>query len=135
MIPCPVRITTIFIWPAHTKAVRPTRASWNGNSWIDDYKDVGQEIIDSVRQSGQSGTKASSSTNQTLLLIAFILNVLTCVGFAIALFPLLWMVPMTVHSWKIYKGETASTTTFNVCTLLFLNLISGILLLIATDNA
>ena len=114
----------------------PGRARyWNGSGWTDEYRDVSQETIDSVRRARRGDARTSSSTNQTLLLVAFILNVLTCVFAAFALLPLLWMVPMTVHSWKIYKGKASSTTTFNVCTLLFLNLISGVLLLIATDNA
>ena len=42
-----------------------------------------------------------------------------------------WMIPMTVISWGIYKGTRANTVAFGVCTLIFVDLISGILLLIS----
>ena len=46
-----------------------------------------------------------------------------------AIIPLAWMIPMTVHSWGIYKGTKDNTVCFGVCTLLFVSLVGGILLL------
>lgn len=48
---------------------------------------------------------------------------------------LAWMIPMTVYSWRLYTGERPNTTTFAVCTLIFVNLISGILLLVSDKDA
>jgi hypothetical protein len=48
-----------------------------------------------------------------------------------ALIPLAWIIPMTVITWKIYKGKSENSVAFGVCTLLFVNMVSGILLLCA----
>lgn len=50
------------------------------------------------------------------------------------LIPLIWWIPMTVHTYKIYKGSKPNTVAFGVCTILFLNLVSGILLLCSTKG-
>ncbi len=76
-----------------------------------------------------------SSTDQTLRLINFILCVISCVASCWLIVPLAWMVPMTVHSWGIYKGTKANTVAFGVCTLIFTNLIGGILLLVSKKDA
>ena len=48
----------------------------------------------------------------------------------ISLIPLAWQIPMTVHVFKARARGTAIGTAFKVCTLLFVSLISGILLLV-----
>ena len=75
-----------------------------------------------------------TSQDRTLRLIAFILNILSCIGWCWLIFPLAWMVPMTVMSWNVYRGKRANTVAFGVCTLIFLDLISGILLLISNKD-
>lgn len=75
-----------------------------------------------------------TSQDRTLRLIAFILNIVSCVSVAYFIIPLAWMVPMTVYSWNLYKGKRPNTTAFGVCTLIFLNLVSGILLLVSNKN-
>lgn len=75
-----------------------------------------------------------TSQDQTLRLIAFILNVISCVAFCWLVVPLAWLIPMTVHTWGIYKGNKANTVAFGVCTLLFANLIGGILLLVSKKD-
>lgn len=75
-----------------------------------------------------------NDTKRTLSLVNFILCVITCVGVGWTIIPLIWMTPMTVHSWGIYKGAKLNTTTFGVCTLLFVNLVGGILLLVADKD-
>lgn len=67
-------------------------------------------------------------------LAAFILNLITTITCGILLIPLIWMIPMTIKSYKIYKGEEEITTGFAICDLLFVDIISGILLLIAQDE-
>lgn len=48
--------------------------------------------------------------------------------------PLTWMIPMTVHSWGIYKGTKPNTVAFGVCTFIFVSRIGGILLLVADKD-
>ena len=76
-----------------------------------------------------------TETDRTLRLIAFILNIVSTVCAGMLIIPLAWMIPMTVHSWGIYKGTKKNTVAFGVCTLLFLDLISGILLLCSKKDA
>lgn len=47
---------------------------------------------------------------------------------------LAWLIPMTIKSYKIYKYNEVPSVAFGVCTLLFVNLISGILLLVSTSD-
>ena len=52
----------------------------------------------------------------------------------IFLIPLAWFIPMTVHTYALYKGKKANTVAFGVCSLLFLGLVPGILLLCSTKE-
>lgn len=72
--------------------------------------------------------------DETLRLINFILCILSCIAICWAVIPLAWAIPMTVHSWGIYKGTKPNTTAFGVCTLIFVNIIGGILLLISNKD-
>lgn len=83
----------------------------------------------------QASTATSvTDSDKTLRLIAFIFNIISCVTFGWIIIPLAWMVPMTVISWGTYKGTKKNTVAFGVCTLLFLNIISGILLLVSKKD-
>lgn len=75
-----------------------------------------------------------NDTKRTLSLVNFFLCVVTCVGVGWTIIPLIRMIPMTVRSWGIYKGAKPNTTAFGVRTLLFVNLIGGILLLVADND-
>lgn len=72
--------------------------------------------------------------DRNLRMAAFIFNLLTTVSVGWALIPLAWMIPITVISWRVYKGTRQSTVLFSIMTLLFNNIVSGILLLIADNN-
>lgn len=67
--------------------------------------------------------------DKTLRLINFIFCIISLVATCWAVIPLAWMIPMTVHSWGIYKGTKPNTAGFGVCTLIFVTLVGGILLL------
>ena len=82
---------------------------------------------------GGAGTQADSM-DQTLRLIAFVFAVLCTVSVCWAIIPLAWMIPMTVHCWGIYKGTKPNTVAFGVCTLIFLSLVGGILLLVSKKD-
>lgn len=81
-----------------------------------------------------TGVYPMTSQDETLRLINFILCILSCIAVCWAVVPLAWMIPMTVHSWGIYKGTKPNTTAFGVCTLIFLNVIGGILLLVSNKD-
>lgn len=66
-------------------------------------------------------------------LAAFILCILSTIAMGWMLIPLLWCIPMTMKVYKAYKGEETLTAGFNVCVLLFVDLIAGILLLCDND--
>ena len=75
-----------------------------------------------------------TDTDRTLRLINFILCLLSTIVCALAIIPLCWMIPMTVISWGIYKGKKRNTVAFGVCTLIFVNVIGGILLLCSNKD-
>ena len=79
-------------------------------------------------------TYSMTSTDEALRLANFVLCVISCVCWAPAIIPLAWVIPMTVHSWGIYKGKQPNTIAFGVCTLIFVNLVSGILLLVSNKD-
>lgn len=127
---------------------------WNGDAWTDDYREAPPAAEPQVQSPQYTTTTANayvngqptvvevvqtqyamSDTDRTLRLIAFIFNVLSMLAAAIFIIPLAWMIPMTVRSWNIYKGTRPNTVAFDVCTLLFLDLISGILLLVSKKDA
>lgn len=86
-------------------------------------------IVDTTPQTYQL-----SSEDSTLRLIAFIFALISTISVAMFIIPLCWMVPMTVHCWSLYKGTKPNTVAFGVCTLIFLSIVSGILLLISTKE-
>lgn len=75
----------------------------------------------------------TKDANAGLGLAAKVLMIISCVAFGWALIPLAWMIPMTVSvSNKLKSGEEISVG-LKVCTLLFVNVIAGILLLCMDD--
>lgn len=79
-------------------------------------------------------TAPVDESDKTLRLVAFILNIVTVVGVGWLIIPLAWMIPMTVISYGIYKGTKKNTVAFGVCTLIFFNIVSGILLLVSKKD-
>lgn len=82
----------------------------------------------------QAASYPMTKQDETLRLINFILCILSCIAICWAVIPLAWAIPMTVHSWGIYKGTKPNTTAFGVCTLIFVNIIGGILLLVSNKD-
>ena len=70
-----------------------------------------------------------TQTDSTLRLVAFVFNLISTISAGWTLIPLAWMIPTTVISWRIYKGTRPNTVAVGICTLLFTNLVAGILLL------
>ena len=67
-------------------------------------------------------------------LAAFILSLIATISYGVLIIPLFWCIPMTVHIYKAYKGETDIGVGFKVCELLFVSLIAGILLLVDNED-
>lgn len=84
-----------------------------------------------IMQPDGSTVYPMTEQDSMLRLINFILCVISTVSMCWAIIPLAWMIPMTVHSWGIYKGTKANSTAFAVCTLIFVNVIGGILLCVS----
>lgn len=72
-----------------------------------------------------------SEKDKTLRLIAFIFMCVSLAATCWLILPLAWMIPMTIHTWGIYKGKKANSVAFGVCSLIFASLVAGILLLIS----
>lgn len=83
---------------------------------------------------GYPATYPMTETDRTLRLIAFVFMVVSTVSVCWALIPLAWMIPMTVVSWGIYKGTRPNTVAFGVCSLIFVSLVAGILLLVSNKD-
>lgn len=75
-----------------------------------------------------------SPQDSTLRLVAFILALVSTVTAGWFIIPLAWMIPMTVMTWGIYKGKRPNTVAFGVCSLIFLNVVGGILLLVSNKD-
>lgn len=93
----------------------------------------GSEIEDSAAYCSKCGAPcASVKKPSTLKLIAEIFMVIGCVELGFLLLPLCWTVPMTVKYFRCVKENKPVSTSFMVCSLLFVSLIAGILMLV--DN-
>lgn len=98
---------------------------WDGTQWTNDFSDS------IPMQPVQSAQVAQSNQDQTLRLVAFIFCVVSLVSVCWLIIPLAWMIPMTIYAYGIYKGTKPNTVAFGVCTLLFISIVAGVLLLIA----
>ncbi|HEX7483697.1 MAG TPA: hypothetical protein VF281_00950 [Candidatus Saccharimonadales bacterium] len=79
-------------------------------------------------------TPAPADSDKNIRLAAYIFNLVCTILVGWTLIPLAWMIPMTVISYGIYKGTKKNTVAFGVCTLLFVSLVGGILLLVAKKD-
>jgi hypothetical protein len=84
-------------------------------------------------QYGQYNAYAKPQDN-TINTVIKVFMIISCVfGACFYLLPLAWRVPMTVHAFKKLDAGEPISTGFKVCTLLFVGLIPGILLLVRND--
>lgn len=94
----------------------------------------GQQYAEPMDPATANAPFPRTKRDSNLMLANFVLCVISCVASCWLIFPLAWMIPMTVISWGLYKGKKRNTVAFDVCTLIFVSLIGGILLLIADKN-
>lgn len=93
----------------------------------------GAQVDKQKRATDQNGTVVAKH-DETLSLAAKILMILSCIGGAIALIPLAWCIPMTVSYWRAVEENRPVSTGLKVCTLIFVNIIAGILMLCDDKN-
>ena len=77
---------------------------------------------------------AKNEEKSVLLLVAFILMLITTITTGFFLIPLAWCIPMTVSCYRCYNENRKASIAFGVCTLIFVNLVSGILMLVDTST-
>ena len=106
-----------------------TNANTVGSSTIEAPATSAGAPTNNIAVQGTQAIYPVTETDKNLRLAAFVLSVISCVGMGIFLIPLAWTIPMTVRTYKIYKGEKPNTVAFGVCELLFVGLIAGVLLL------
>ena len=71
----------------------------------------------------------TTNNKSTLRTVTLVFMILGCIAYAMFLIPLLWTVPMTMKYNRSIKEGTEVSTGFKICTLLFVNMIAGILML------
>lgn len=67
-------------------------------------------------------------------LAAKIFMIISCVMCGICLIPLCWMIPMTVIYFNYLRDRRPVPLAFKICTLLFVSLIAGILMLCDNED-
>ena len=80
-------------------------------------------------------TEKKTKEISTLKTVAKIFMIIGCVvsGFYF-LIPLIWTIPMTMKYCNSIKNNQPISTGFKICTLLFVNLVAGILMLCDKDE-
>ncbi len=76
--------------------------------------------------------KAGQSS--VLRTVAKVFMVLACIASAAALLPLIWTIPMTVHYFTACNNNRQVGIAFKVCSLIFVSLVAGILMLCDNDQ-
>lgn len=82
-----------------------------------------------IAEAGESTKPQTKAQENTLKTIAKIFMLISCIATGVALIPLIWTVPMTKKYWDDVKLGRPTSTAFKVCTLIFVDTISGILML------
>ncbi len=101
-------------------AATPTDGT-NGNP----YASTGEPWSFGVNdEEGQTGVETAAE----------IFMVISCVICAFSLLALAWNIPMTVHVFRCVKKHRRIGIAFKICTLIFVSLIGGILLLCRNEH-
>ena len=76
----------------------------------------------------------TNDTKDTLQLVVKIFLIISCVGQGFAIFPLAWCLPITIMIFNRFRDHRPIGTGLKICTLLFVNLISGVCLLCMNED-
>ncbi|MCH5159622.1 MAG: zinc-ribbon domain-containing protein [Clostridiales bacterium] len=98
----------------------------------------GKEIVDEAVVCPGCGCRVDSTASNGVIeeedkkvfkLIIKIFMIIGCIATGWSLIPLLWTIPMTVHVFKKFERNEPIGVGFKICTLLFVSLVAGIMLL------
>ena len=106
----------------------PTTFASTPNTW------EAQTSPQNVSMQPQNVYITTQQNDEAKLLAAFIFCVISTLAWAVTIIGLAWAIPMTVHCYGIYKGKKRNTVAFAICTLIFMSIVSGILLLLCDMN-
>ena len=95
----------------------------------------GAEIADEAVICPKCGcaVETKRTENSTLKTVIKVFMVLGTILMAFGIIPLIWAIPMTVHYFNCVRDGRPVGIGFKVCSLLFVSLIGGILMLIDND--
>lgn len=80
-------------------------------------------------QTEQAATKAKTKHNETIKTLALVFLILGCIsGACCFLIPLAWCLPMTLAIKRKLDNNEPIDVALKVCTILFVNVVAGILL-------
>ena len=114
---------------------------WDGMQWTNDFADAqptacpeggyrapayGQPVVAPVYYPSATTRERPDAQADRIYLLSH-LHYLGGMGHH----PLAWMIPMSVHCWGVYQGTKPNTVAFGVCTLIFVTVVGGILLLVS----
>ena len=77
---------------------------------------------------------AATESDDTLNTVAKVFMVLGCLSVGWTLIPLIWCIPMTVSFFGKVRDRRKVGTGFKVCTLLFVNVVAGIVMLCRNED-
>lgn len=77
--------------------------------------------------------KLPAKKDDTMKLVVKIFMILGCISIGWALIPLAWCIPMTVTTFKKLDAGESFSTGFKICTLIFVSLVAGIIMLCSDD--
>ena len=102
-------------------------------------KNCGTELIENAAfctNCGRPvGTASVQTENSSLKTLANVFMIVGCVFSALVfLISLCWTIPMTIAYRDSVKNNQPVSTSFKVCTLIFVSLIAGIIMLCDNDN-
>lgn len=88
---------------------------------------TGAQASQPAPATGAQTSKSDSTTVQTIIKVFMIIG---CIASVYGLFiPLCWKIPMTIKYWRACEAKQPVSTAFKVCTLLFVNVIAGAVML------
>lgn len=73
-----------------------------------------------------------SSVSATAIIVK-VFMIISCVIKGIFIFPLAWCIPMTVYAFRKINEKEEFSLAFKICTLIFVDLVSGIIMLADED--
>lgn len=97
----------------------------------------GAEMLDDavvcVKCGCSADAPAKAKDDGTMKLLVKIFMILGCISIGWMLIPLAWCIPMTVSTFRKLDAGEKFSTGFKVCTLIFVSLVAGIIMLCSDD--